>query len=166
MWGDQAEWVIRQEYFFWDKTNYSMKFLLYLIVFNWTKLCSVYLWNDKSDSDGVFSKTKLWKCVHKWITKLKLDSDRHKTHFAWSHHIFHQSLSPKRTTSGLVKKNILSFLQPIRKINWFNYLLQTVFYLTTWKVLEEDEWIVLWGYLSRLMLAFSQQYACLRWSQP
>ncbi len=37
MWGDQEEWVVYPEYWFWDITNYSMKFLLYLIVFSYTK---------------------------------------------------------------------------------------------------------------------------------
>ena len=47
----------------------------------------VYLWNYKSDSYGVFSKTKFSKCFQKCIAKLKFYSVRHKTHFAWSHHI-------------------------------------------------------------------------------
>ena len=38
MWGDQAEWVLCWEYWFWDTSNYSVKFLLYLIVFSYTKL--------------------------------------------------------------------------------------------------------------------------------
>ncbi len=66
MWGDQAEWVVCRGYLFWEITNYSMKFLLYLIVF----------------------KTKLFECFHKWITKLKFYSAQRKTHFAWSHHIY------------------------------------------------------------------------------
>ncbi len=39
MWGDQAEWVVCRQYWFWDTSNYSMKIPLYLIVFSWIKLC-------------------------------------------------------------------------------------------------------------------------------
>ncbi len=87
MWGDQAKWVVCREYWFWEITNYSMNFLC-ILLFSAEQNC-VYLWkNYKSDSDGVFSKTKLLECFHKWITKLKFDSAWHKTHLAWLHHIY------------------------------------------------------------------------------
>ena len=38
MWGDQAEWILWREYWFWDYGDLYvqyMKFLLYLIVFSW-----------------------------------------------------------------------------------------------------------------------------------
>ncbi len=38
MWGNQAEWVLCWEYWFWDTSIYSVKFLLYPIVFSYTKL--------------------------------------------------------------------------------------------------------------------------------
>ncbi len=37
LWGDQVEWVICREYWFCNTSNYSIKFLSYLIVFSCTK---------------------------------------------------------------------------------------------------------------------------------
>ncbi len=56
---------------FLDTSNNGMQFLLYLIVFSWTKL--PYLWNPKSDFDGVIRKTKLSDCFTKYTKKLKFD---------------------------------------------------------------------------------------------
>ncbi len=42
MWGDQAEWVVCREYRFQDTSNNGMQFLLYLIVFSWTKLPNIF----------------------------------------------------------------------------------------------------------------------------
>ncbi len=53
----------------------------------------LYLWNCKSDSDGVFSKTKPSESFNKWNTNLKFDGARHKTHFAWSHHMYYWTVN-------------------------------------------------------------------------
>ena len=59
---------------------------LCILLFSATQNC-LYLWNHKSDFDEIFSKRKLSECFQKLTTKQKFDSARHKTQFAWSHHI-------------------------------------------------------------------------------
>ncbi len=57
MCGDQAEWVVCREYWFWDTSIIvwnSLCILLFSAEQNW-----VYLWNRKSNFDEVFSKTNL-----------------------------------------------------------------------------------------------------------
>ena len=86
MWGDQAEWEVCRDYWFWDISNYGMKILLYLIVFSWTKL-SISLeslvrfwWGfQQNKALGVLSQLT-------YNYKTQFDSARLKTHFAWLHH--------------------------------------------------------------------------------